>query len=202
MSIHHFKPSLAAFQLVAGFLRSLGSGARLRAACVAAVLSVSLTPAALATPTISWTFAPDFHLSDPSGAVDIRGTLLNTGSETIVAVNFLQIYYGTLGPYITSWVWNATFWDDYYTTNIDVDPGETFDFYIATVSYDNAPTGLYTAVSNAAIGVLSEGGVYSGAVAPDNDLLVQVPEPSAAALALAALLGLGLVRRRRSATES
>lgn len=98
--------------------------------------------------------------------MDVRGTLLNTGAETIVGINFLQAFTGTLGPHITNWAWNASFWDDYNNASV-------------------------------AIGVLGAGGVYSGSVAPGNEMRVRIPEPSAAALAAVALPGCALVRRRR-----
>lgn len=201
MTLHYFKLPLPGLGRGLSCLRIGDLGTRLRVACAAVALAASAVPTALAapTPTFSWAFAPGFHQSGPSGAVDVRGTLRNTGSETIDAINYLVVYIGSLGPHMTAWTWNPTFWQDYYNANspLDIDPGETFDFYIGTLAYDDAPAGLYTAVTNVAIGVLSHDNVYSGPVAPGNALLVQVPEPSVAALAAAALLGLGLVRRRR-----
>lgn len=181
--------------------RTTSTGARPRAVCTAALLTLSVVPGALAAPAISWTFSPDFHASGLTGAVDVRGTLLNTGAETIVGINFLQASTGTLGPYITNWAWNASFWEDYNNASggalLDIAPGETFDFYVATLSYDNAPAGKYIAVASVATGVLSAGGVYSGSVASGNEMRVRIPEPSAAALSAVALLGCALVRRRR-----
>jgi len=175
----------------------------LRRGLAAVSLSVLAPVPGFAALAFNWEFTPSYQQLLPTDTYEIIGTLTNTGSTKIVGITYLESWYGSIGPYISAWNWNPDFWTDYYS-GLDIDPGESFTFWIANVDIVNAPAGSYTGVADAApyqtrIGVVDDVGAYSGEVAVSGRLDLQIPEPSVIGLAALALLGAGLARRGAAA---
>jgi len=165
-----------------------------RAAACAAFAGLFAT-SAQATPTFTWTWDQSPVHAGPTDTLTFSGTLVNTGTTRITAINWLWIdNFGSIGPSVAAWNWTPDFWT--INSGLDIDAGESHSFSVIWMTLGNAAPGTYTAFSGRQeIGVVDTTGTFSGQIQVSNTATINVPEPAALSLVAVALLGLGLARR-------
>jgi hypothetical protein len=170
-----------------------------------ALVALFSVKTASATPIFSWSLSPTTQIisAGTSEMESFTATITNNGGSDITGLYGLSAYVGTIAPFASGYLGTAGSGALLTTlTGIDIKPGASFSFVLATLFLTDAPAGSYTFFDDRTMLALTDSTGHSAHLSPGNNPLLTVlptpaPEPSSLILLGTGALGLLAMTKRR-----